>query len=215
MYRFRGLGDPPQDDCPVGMSLFGNPPTCVSDDIANQAAANLQATQQGTCPPGFQLAGNPPFCSPLGASPSSPCDYGNVFLDGSCYPQGSTLSGGVVTQPDGTQVDAATGMVIGSYDWTVAQGGGSTVSTGPAATPPPAPTVSSAPPPAASSPAMVSSAPPPAASSPAMVSSAPPSTTLALATGALPTVSNGFDLSSIPWYVYAGAAVLALLAFSK
>jgi hypothetical protein len=222
MYRMRrGLGDPPQDDCPAGSSLFGNPPTCVTDEIAGQAAANIQAAQQGTCPPGFQLVGTggQQFCSPMGASPTSPCDLGNVYLSGSCYPAGSTQSGGTITQPDGTQIDAATGMVIGSYDWTVAHGGGSTVSTGPA--PAPTPVVSSAPPPAPV-PAVVSSAPP-AIPTPALVSSAPPAfSTPAIVSSAPPggsfqvqTQSSGFNLSEIPWWGWAAAAAVALFAFSK
>lgn len=208
MYRMRrGLGEPPQDDCPSGMSLFGNPPTCVTNAIAGQAAANLEAATQGTCPPGFALVGTgPQFCSPLGAGGGSPCDFGNVFLNGSCYPAGSTQSGGVITQPDGTKIDSATGMVIGSYDWTVSHGGGGAVSPGPSATPPPA-TVSS-PPPADPAPAIVSSAPPPV-SSPAIVSSAPPGSTTQVQTG------SGFSFSSIPWWGWAGAAAVALLAFNS
>lgn len=210
MYRFgRGMGDAPYDNCPAGTSLFGNPPTCVTDAIVNQAGANIQAKTQGTCPPGFLLIGNPPICSPMGAGGGSPCDIGNVFLDGSCYPAGSTLSGGTVTQPDGTQVDASTGQVIGSYDWAVAHGGGSTVSTGPQSSP------ASAPPPASqSNPA--SAAPPAQQSNPAsqapstnvIVSSQPPAPTN-------PPSTSGFSLSSIPTWGWLAIAGIGFLAFSK
>lgn len=219
-YRRRGMGEPPADNCPAGTSLFGNPPTCVTNDIVGQAAANQMAATQGTCPVGFVLVGTggQQFCSPAGASPTSPCDYGNVYLNGSCYPVGSTLSGGVVTQPDGTKIDANTGMVIGSYDWTVAHGGGSTVSTGPAPAPAPAPAAAAPPAPAPAP----TPAPTVSTSNPVTQPSAAPQGNVMISSapsyapgGSLHVASSGVDFSSIPWWAYAAAAGVALFAFSK
>ena len=98
-------------------------------------------------------------------------------------------------------------------------GPGATVAAGPPAAPPPAPTPAPAAP-APGTPSTAASAAPANATVSSSASAAPAgnvyvSSTPAAAGTQAGSSSTGFDLSSIPWYLWAGVAAVALFAFSK